>query len=120
MTVEQPPTRHRIGAGKVIAIVFAILVGTALLGCILPIAIWPGEAKLTAPVFCHSPYTDPIVVTYAVPNSDGGSNIVMYCVGARGEYTDVGFLRPWLTLWALHAAIVTGLIVVFGALGRKR
>ncbi|WP_216895968.1 hypothetical protein [Nocardia alni] len=117
MSVQDRPSRRRIGAGAVIAVGFAILVGTALLGCVLPVAIWPGEAKLTAPVFCHGPYTDPIVVSYPV-DSDGGTNITMYCVGQRGQYTEVGFLLPWLTLWALHAAIVTVLIVVITAARR--
>ncbi|MFD6163367.1 hypothetical protein ACFWF7_40370 [Nocardia sp. NPDC060256] len=42
----------------------------------------------------------------------------MYCVGDRGQYTEVGFLRPWLALWALHSAIVIALVIAVGLRGR--
>ncbi|MFG1793512.1 hypothetical protein [Nocardia sp. NPDC049149] len=97
---------------RILATLAVILFSTAMLGCILPIAIWPGEAKLTAPLFCSEPYTEPIVVSDTYHDSEGQStNYSMYCVGERGQYREVGFLRPWLALWALHTALVVGLVV---------
>ncbi|MFI6169741.1 hypothetical protein ACIBCN_23380 [Nocardia sp. NPDC051052] len=98
---------------RILATLTAILAGTAILGCVLPIAIWPGEAKLTAPLFCDAPYIEPIVVSDTFHDSEGQStNYSMYCVGDRGQYTEVGFLRPWLALWALHSAAVIVLVIV--------
>ncbi|MFF3225917.1 hypothetical protein ACFYV7_24180 [Nocardia suismassiliense] len=98
---------------KILATLAAILCFTGILGCLLPIAIWPGEAKLTAPLFCDAPYTEPIVVSDTFHDSEGRStNYSLYCVGERGEYTEVGFLRPWLALWALHTVIVIILVMM--------
>ncbi|QIS03893.1 hypothetical protein F5X71_17600 [Nocardia brasiliensis] len=104
----RPPRR----TPKLLATLAAVLAGTAILGCVLPIAIWPGEAKLTAPLFCAEPYNEPIVVSDTYHDAEGQStNYSLYCVGDRGQYTEVGFLRPWLALWGLHGALV---IVVLG------
>ncbi|MFI6045022.1 hypothetical protein ACIA8C_25560 [Nocardia sp. NPDC051321] len=106
---DSTPRRSR----RILATLAAILAGTAILGCVLPVAIWPGEAKLTAPLFCDAPYTEPIVVSDTMHDSEGQStNYSMYCVGDRGQYTEVGFLRPWLALWALHAALVIVVVMV--------
>ncbi|MFE9577771.1 hypothetical protein ACFYO1_15395 [Nocardia sp. NPDC006044] len=113
---DQPPRRTR----KILVMLGTILFGTAMLGTVLPVAIWPGEAKLTAPLICAAPYTEPIVVSDTFHDSDGQStNFSMYCVGDRGQYTEVGFLRPWLALWVLHSAIVIALVIM-GGLWRKR
>ncbi|MFI6216924.1 hypothetical protein ACIBCD_33420 [Nocardia brasiliensis] len=98
-------------APKILATLAAILTGTAILGCLLPIAIWPGEAELTAPLFCAEPFTEPIVVSDTYHDSEGQStNYSMYCVGERGQYTEVGFLRPWIALWVLHSLIAIALV----------
>ncbi|PXX70979.1 hypothetical protein DFR70_101400 [Nocardia tenerifensis] len=105
----------------ILATLAAIVMGTAILGFVLPVAIWPGEARLTAPLFCSAPYTEPIVVSDTVHDSEGQStNFSMYCVGERGQYTEEGFLLPWLALWALHSAIVIGVVIVVRAWGRWR
>ncbi|MFB8275598.1 hypothetical protein [Nocardia colli] len=113
--VDHPPRRTR----KILVMLGVILFSTAMLGTVLPVAIWPGEAKLTAPLFCHAPYTEPIVVSDTFHDSEGQStNFSMYCVGDRGQYTEVGFLRPWLALWVLHSAVVIALVIMGGLWGR--
>ncbi|MFD6163366.1 hypothetical protein ACFWF7_40375 [Nocardia sp. NPDC060256] len=64
---DHPPRRFR----KIMAMLAVILFSTAILGTVLPVAIWPGEAKLTAPLFCEAPYTEPIVVSDTFSDSEG-------------------------------------------------
>ncbi|MFD0360166.1 hypothetical protein ACFQZZ_01735 [Nocardia sp. GCM10030253] len=105
-----------------LAVLFAsIAVSTAMLGCVLTIAIWPGEAKLTAPLFCEDPYNQPMVVSDTFVDSEGtGTNFTLYCVGDRGEFTDEGFLLPWLAVWAAHTLIVFVLALLIAAATRRR
>src|SRR3546814_9829678 len=57
----------------------------------LAVAVWPGEAKLTAPLFCSTPATEPMVVSDTFHDSEGTStNYTLYCVSDRGELTDEG------------------------------
>ncbi|WP_433654073.1 hypothetical protein ACQPW1_25735 [Nocardia sp. CA-128927] len=115
-TDEQLSDRVPRRSPRILATLAVILAGTAILGCVLPIAIWPGEAKLTAPLFCAVPYTEPIVVSDTFHDSEGQStNYSMYCVGDRGQYTEVGFARPWFALWALHTALVIVLVIMVRA-----
>jgi hypothetical protein len=106
---------------KKLALTFiGIAAGAAILGCLLNIPIWPGEAKLTAPLFCAPPYTEPMVVSDTFTDSEGtGTNFTLYCLGERGQFTDEGFLLPWLTLWAAHTVIITALALVVAVLRRR-
>ncbi|MEU0545762.1 hypothetical protein [Nocardia sp. NPDC005978] len=95
----------------------------AMISIVIPLAIWPGEAKLTAPLFCSAPYTEPMVVSDTWHDSEGTStNYTLYCVGERGAYTDEGFARPMLVMIGAHALIVAALVVAIGlpALRRSR
>ncbi|WP_156920290.1 hypothetical protein [Segniliparus rugosus] len=85
------------------------------------IAIWPGEAAFTGPLFCASPYNEAIVVadTESYPGGTA-TNYTLMCVGARGQYRDAGFLLPWLTLWACHTALAFAATSVALALRRAR
>ncbi|MGW4245186.1 hypothetical protein, partial [Nocardia sp. NPDC004722] len=75
-------------------------VSAGLLTTVIPVAIWPGEAKLTAPLFCSPPYTEPMVVSDTFHDSEGTStNYTLYCVGSRGDLTDEGFALPMLVLF---------------------
>ncbi|MFQ6397419.1 hypothetical protein ACLMAJ_28715 [Nocardia sp. KC 131] len=107
--------------GRLVAIFAGIAASTAILGCLLDIAIWPGEAELTAPLFCAQPYNQPIVVSDTFVDSEGtGTNYTLYCVGDRGQFTDEGFLLPWLTLWAAHTLIAVALTLLVAASTRYR
>ena len=111
MTDQQPRDQVSSRFPKMLVTLVVIIFSTAMLGCVLPIAIWPGEAKLTAPLFCEPPYTEPVVVSDTYHDSDGVStNYSLYCLGEHGQYTEEGFLLPWLALWALHTAIAIFLV----------
>src|SRR3569623_2043949 len=85
----------------------------SIIGFVLPLALWPGEARLTAPLFCAPPYHDPVIVSDTFHDSEGTSvNFTLYCVGDRGAFTDEGFLWPFLVLFAAHILIVTVLVFI--------
>lgn len=81
---------------------------------IVTVGIWPGEAKLVAPILCPDDRPDPFVVadSHQVSPGETSYNFTLYCMGPRGEHTDVGFFRPMLLLTVLHAVIVATLITL--------
>ncbi|MGM7644996.1 hypothetical protein ACSVDM_08865 [Nocardia sp. JW2] len=96
-------------------------VGAAFLTLALTVGVWPGEAKLTAPLFCSAPTTDPLVVADKFYDGEGTSiNYTLYCVGERGELTDEGFALPLLTLYAGHLAILAMIVLSTALIGRSR
>ncbi|WP_067690028.1 hypothetical protein [Nocardia jejuensis] len=95
-------------------------VSVGLFSIVVPVAIWPGEAKLTAPLFCSPPYTEPMVVSDTFHDSEGTStNYTLYCVSDRGAVTDEGFVLPFLVLLAAHIVIVTVLVLLGGLWVRR-
>ncbi|MGY1943593.1 hypothetical protein [Nocardia asiatica] len=87
---------------------------------VVPISIWPGEAKLTAPLFCSEPYREPVVVSDTFHDSEGTSvDYTLYCVSDRGAVTDEGFLLPFLVVMAVHIAIVTAVVLLGGLWVRR-
>ncbi|MEV4125727.1 hypothetical protein [Nocardia sp. NPDC049707] len=90
----------------VTALSTGLLVGA--FSIVVPVAIWPGEAKLTAPLFCSSPATEPMVVSDTFHDSEGTStNYTLYCVGDHGILTNEGFALPLLVMLTAHIVIVT-------------
>lgn len=88
---------------------------------LVPVAIWPGEAKLTAPLFCSPPTTEPMVVSDTWHDSEGTStNYTLYCVDDRGSLTDEGFALPMLALFTAHIVILTALILLAALVLRRR
>lgn len=112
-----------MSAKSVVGAVFGSLAVGLIAGVfvttILTVAIWPGEAKLTAPLFCPDDRSEAIVVRDESRTSDGSTSIdySMYCVGERGEVTEIGFLRPFAVLTVVHALIIA---LVAGVLGLRR
>lgn len=95
----------------------ALLIGllTGALSIVVPVAIWPGEAKLTAPLFCSAPATEPMVVSDTFHDSEGTStNYTLYCVGDHGILTNEGFALPMLVILTAHVVIVTSLVLLAG------
>lgn len=97
-----------------------LLFCATMLTVIVTIGIWPGELKLTAPLFCTDTQPDVFVVadTSSVRPGETTTNFTMYCMGPRGDTTNVGFFRPAAALTAGHAVLVVvvlGLIVVRGS-----
>ncbi|WP_458689051.1 hypothetical protein [Nocardia tengchongensis] len=97
------------------ALTTGLLVG--VFSIVLPVAIWPGEAKLTAPLFCSSPATEPMVVSDTFHDSDGTStNYTLYCVGDHGVLTNEGFALPMLVMLTAHIVIITTLALLAATL----
>ncbi|MGW5383532.1 hypothetical protein [Nocardia sp. NPDC003963] len=87
---------------------------------VVPVAIWPGEAKLTAPLFCSAPATEPMVVSDTFHDSEGTStNYTLYCVGDHGVLTDEGFALPMLVILTAHIVIVTTLVLLATSLAPR-
>ncbi|MGW4533109.1 hypothetical protein ACWEOI_19380 [Nocardia sp. NPDC004340] len=87
---------------------------------VVPVAIWPGEAKLTAPLFCSAPATEPMVVSDTFHDSDGTStNYTLYCVGDHGMLTDEGFVLPMAVMLTAHVLIVAALVLLAATFRRK-
>ena len=68
----------------VTALSAGVLVGAVSI--VVPVAIWPGEAKLTAPLFCSSPATEPMVV-YTGPKKTGAALIAAVATDAEKQAT---------------------------------
>ncbi|MFF2554805.1 hypothetical protein ACFVUS_27645 [Nocardia sp. NPDC058058] len=92
------------------ALATGIFAGT--LSIVVPVAIWPGEAELTAPLFCSSG-TEPMVVSDTFHDSEGTStNYTLYCVGDHGTLTNEGFVLPMLVMLTAHVLILTVLALL--------
>jgi hypothetical protein len=89
-------------------------------------AIWPGEAKLTAPLFCEDGKPDAFVVVDRFNPAPGETtyNFSLYCMGARGETQEIGWFRPSAVLTLGHAvlyvALVGGVVLLVRSRARRR
>jgi len=84
--------------------------------------IWPGEAKLTAPLFCADDMPDAFVVldTTSIEPGETSYSHSLYCMGPRGQTEEIGFYRPSVVLAVAHGALVVVLVgVVVLALRRR-
>lgn len=108
----------------VVAVVLGVVFVSAMFTLITVLAVWPGEAKLTGGLLCPSDQTDVFIVTDTVQASDGGTatDYTMYCVGERGQITEIHFLKPFAVLWAAHTAVLLALILLWSLVspGRRR
>ncbi|MET9487020.1 hypothetical protein [Nocardia sp. NPDC006630] len=105
---------------RLLVTVLSTAVGAGVFSCVVPVAIWPGEAKLTAPLFCSAPFTEPMVVSDTTHDSEGTStNYTLYCVGERGALTDEGFALPMLVLLAAHILIASAVVLTAGLWARR-
>lgn len=106
--------------------VMAFVIGFLFLGlvgsCLIAIAIWPGEMKLVAPLFCSDAQPDAFVVTdtYSVQPGETTTNFTLYCMGPRGDATDKGFLLPFLVVSALNGTVLMTALLVLSKLGEMR
>ncbi len=89
---------------------------------LLTVTVRPGEAKLTAPLFCGDDTPDPFVVvdSHSVQPGETSYNFSLYCMGPRGQTEEVGFLRPSLVLTAGHATLIALLVAVVLIAARRR
>lgn len=104
------------------AIAIPIFLGiTALLNLLVIGAIWPGEAKLFAPVICTDSHPDAYVVSDTYQVSDGTSTeFTVYCVADDGDAIDAGWGRAWFLGWVLHTVLIMAVLMVFVVRGTLR
>ena len=104
----------RPGPWAILALLGVVLFTSGMITILLSVAIWPGEAKLTAPLLCDDARPDPFVVrdTYNVQPGETSMTFTLYCVGPRGDYDEVGWMMPSLVLWAAHTVLVVALVVL--------
>lgn len=119
------PTRRSTGGmslgGKLVAFVVAFLFLGLVGSCLITIAIWPGEVKLVAPLFCTDAQPDAFVVadTYNPRPGETVTNFTLYCMGPRGDSTDHGFMYPFLAVSVLNGLVLTTLVFALGGLRRR-
>jgi len=100
---------------------FSVMTTIAVAG-----AIWPGEAKLTAPLFCPSDKPDSFVVvdSYHPDPGETSYDFSLYCMGARGQTEEIGWFRPSAVLTLAHALLlvagVGGLVLLVRRRSRGR
>src|SRR5947209_5160024 len=106
--------RRRINPVAAIPVsVVGLLFCSVVLTILLAVAVWPGEAKLAAHFLCPADQPDAYVVadSYSSQPGETTTNYTLYCLGERGRFTDVGFLKPFLLLLGLHTVILLVLFV---------
>lgn len=92
-----------------LAVVLGILMFlSGILTVTMAFAIWPGEMKLTASLFCDEDKPDAYVVsdTYSSQPGETSTSFTLYCMGPRGQVTDEGLGGPFLVLWAAHTVLL--------------
>jgi hypothetical protein len=104
-----------------------VLVGTVafaslMLTILLTLAVWPGEAKLTASIYCDDAHPDAFVVsdTQSYRPGETSTTFTLYCVGPNGEATNAGWMGPFMVLWAAHALVIVGLVILLVVVRRLR
>jgi hypothetical protein len=105
------PTRGCLAVGALLG----VLAFVSVIGTIIVTAIWPGEMKLTGPLFCPDDRPDAYVVvdSYSPVPGETHYEFTLYCMGPRGEVTDAGYLRPMAALTLFHALLVVALVIAF-------
>lgn len=102
--------------GRVL-LALAILLGVSAFTASMLMVIYPGSFKLTAPLLCPTDQPDPFVVRYSYQTSDGTStNFTLFCMGERGQFTEVGTWRPLALLAGFVTAGLVGLTAVLAVL----
>ncbi len=114
--------RRRSGVAGVIVSLLALLFVGSMLTILLAVAIWPGEVKLVAPLFCSDAQPDAFVVTdtYSTEPGETTTNFTLYCMGPGGDATDHGYFVPFLATMALNTAVLVVVIFVVAAIRRLR
>jgi hypothetical protein len=81
--------------------------------------------KLTASTLCPAGQPDPFVVRTTTTDSDGSStSFSLYCMGKRGDFTEVGTWRPFglliLWLWAVLLVLAVAFFARWAVRRRRR
>jgi len=79
---------------------------------IVSVLIWPGEATLTAPLFCPDDRISAEVVRSFDTSSVPPFDYSLRCVDPDGQVTDAGALGPLAALWLAHTLLLVPLVVM--------
>lgn len=114
--------RKPSGFAGVLAGVIGLVFAGSMLTILIAVAIWPGEVKLVAPLFCSDAQPDAFVVsdTYSTQPGETTTNFTLYCMGPGGDATDHGYFLPFLATMALNTLLIVLLFVVLAVIGRLR
>lgn len=113
--ITHPTVRRRPGPFiSTVNVLLVVVIGGLLVSCFVTLAIWPGEVKLVAPLFCSDAQPDAFVVadTYRPAPGETSINFSLYCMGEHGDATDHGFLRPFLVVSMLNGIALLALLVI--------
>ena len=112
--------RRRIRVWPVALAIVVLLFTSGMVTILATMAVWPGEAKLTAPLLCDDARSDPFVVrdTYNVRPGETSMTFTLYCVGPRGDHDEIGWFKPFMLLWVLHTVLLVALLLA--VVGRRR
>ncbi|HEX6422857.1 MAG TPA: hypothetical protein VFZ79_05215 [Acidimicrobiales bacterium] len=114
-------TRRMIG----LTVLTVGVVAVASFTVAMVMVIYPGVLKLTAPSLCPDDMPDAFVVSFTSQAPDGGTStdISLFCMGERGQFTEIGLAAPYLRLTGVATAGLA-VLVVLGAVrvrvGRRR
>ena len=114
---------RRPSALAVVVLVGVLLFTSLMVTIIVSMAIWPGEATLTAPILCDDARPDAYVVrdTYSYRPGETSMTFTLYCMGPRGDYDEVGWMAPTLVLWVGHTVLIGALgVVLVAVIARRR
>lgn len=100
--------------------------GVVLLALVALSPLLPAALELTGPVACPDGQSDTIVTTALFESDDPtgggvrstGAGVSLFCMGERGETTEVGLLRPIGVLVGGLALAVVALAALWWALRR--
>lgn len=114
--------RRPSGVAGVIVSLLALLFVGSMLTILLAVAIWPGEVKLVAPLFCSDAQPDAFVVTdtYSTEPGETSTDFTLYCMGPGGDATDHGYFLPFLATMAMNIAVLVVVIGIVAAIRRLR
>lgn len=101
-----------MGLGLMVGVVVVLSIGTV---------VYPGSFKWTAPLLCPDGQPDAYVIRTTTSDSDGSStNFSLFCMGDRGDFTEVGSWRPLGVLFLYtFGGLLAGVATPF-ALGALR
>jgi hypothetical protein len=109
-----------------LAVVGVLLFGSVMTTVAVAGAIWPGEARLTAPLLCEADKPDAFVVVDRSNPAPGETtySFSLYCMGSRGQTQEIGWFRPSAVLTFGHAvltvALVGGVVLLVPSRSRRR
>jgi hypothetical protein len=107
--------------GLLLAALFALAISAIVVESIVQ-AVYPGSLKWTAPMFCPEDQPDAFVVRTETQDAEGTAiSFSLYCMGERGDFTEVGTWRPYgiLFLYIYGALVGLALLLVIRIVRRR-